>query len=135
VAHLVSYTPDNNGTKTIKREAGMDSQLFQRKTRKIVPSDHSLARIQQRGINPAVFDLLLQYGAKEYDRMGGKILFFNHRSRLRIQRELGDQALALVEKSAKLYAVVSKDNSLITVGHRYRRIWRDRPPFHPHPGF
>lgn len=91
-------------------------------------SQHSRARMQQRGVPQPALELLVRYGTKEHDHKGSKILYFSHRSMRRIARELGDKALTYLDKSFDLYAVMGDNGEIITVGHRYRRILRDRKP-------
>lgn len=101
---------------------------FDQRHHDVYLSEHGLARMRQRGIDPAGLELLLRYGAREHDHKGGRILYFSHRSLRRMVRDLGSGAHGMMEKCAQLYAVTGGDGEIITVGHRYRRILRDRKP-------
>jgi hypothetical protein len=84
---------------------------------------HAQARCQQRGIPPLLIDLLLQFGATE-DAGGGTCkLFFDKKARRKLRAYAGPVA-PLLDQHLDVYAVVSSDDSLITVGHRSERIRR-----------
>lgn len=91
-------------------------------------SQHGRTRMQQRGVPQPALELLVRYGTREHDHKGSQILYFSHRSKRRIARDLGDKAMPSLDKSLDLYAVVGENGEIITVGHRYRRILRDRKP-------
>lgn len=86
---------------------------------------HAEIRAQQRGIPPAVIELLLSYGTSHHDRHRGMVLYFDSRSRKRLQRAVDERALAHYSGQLDCYAVLSTDGSVITVGHRTRRFRLD----------
>ena len=66
---------------------------------------HASIRSQQRGIPPLVVDLLLQFGCREHDHTGAEIVYFDRRSKKRLES----------------YAVLA-DGEIVTVGARFKRI-------------
>ena len=75
-------------------------------------SAHALTRMQQRGIPAAVVDDLLDWGRAVHDHRGAEIFFFDRKAR------------AATRRSSSAYLVVSTDGTVITVGHRVRRLPR-----------
>lgn len=45
------------------------------------------------------------------------------RARARLQREKGQDVACALDKDLNAYAVVDPEGRIVTVGHRYRRIW------------
>ena len=86
---------------------------------------HAATRIQQRGIDSQAFECLLAYGSSVHDHRGGEILLFDKRAWKRLERSVDEQTLRRVSESRALYAVQSSDGSLLTVGHRFKRVRRD----------
>jgi len=70
----------------------------------------------------------MSYGATEFDHRGASIYHFDKKSRRRLERELGREALRQLEQLTGLYAVVAEDGKVITAGHRLSRIFSDRKP-------
>jgi len=87
-------------------------------------TEHARARMQQRGISPAVLELLLDYGREEHDHRGCRIVRFDKRSRSRVLRDLGAELFRRVERHLGTYAVIASDDAIVTVGHRVRRMPR-----------
>ena len=81
-------------------------------------TSHARARMQQRGIPPAVLQLLLDYGREAHDHRGCLIVRFDKRSRQRVLRELGPERFRRVERHLDAYAVIAADDAVMTVGHR-----------------
>jgi hypothetical protein len=81
---------------------------------------HASIRCQQRGIPPLVVDLLLQFGRREHDHSGAEIVYFDHRSKKRIESYAGGLSSKLSEYLDS-YAVVA-DGEIVTVGVRFKRI-------------
>lgn len=84
---------------------------------------HARARMQQRGISPAVIDCLLRFGSEQYDRHGGVVVFFDKAARRRLLRD-GRLSPVEMERMQGVYAVVSHEGSVVTTGHRRRRVRR-----------
>ena len=86
---------------------------------------HAEARAQQRGIPPLVVQWLDQFGEEEYDGHGGILRFFSHASRRALEREVGRAPVRKLHEYLDIYKVESSyDGSVITIGHRTRRINR-----------
>jgi hypothetical protein len=81
-------------------------------------TSHARARMQQRGISPAVLDVLLEYGREAHDHRGCLIVRFDKRSRRRAARALGRELFRRVERHLGAYAVIGPDDAVVTVGHR-----------------
>lgn len=88
-------------------------------------TDHATVRLRQRGIPTVVVDWLLKYGSTAHDHRGARVIFFDKESRRRLVRAEGDQVTRSYGKFLNAYAVLTaKGNDVITVGHRYKRIYR-----------
>lgn len=86
-------------------------------------SRHAKTRCQQRCIPPMLVDLLLRFGVTE--RAPGKAdkVFFNRTARKQIKAYAGPLAGQL-DQHLDIYAVVSGDGAVVTIGHRQERIRR-----------
>lgn len=91
-----------------------------------VLSQHADIRAQQRGIPRDVLDILLRYGRQEHDHMGGLVVTFDAHSLERVMRQEPASTWRRVSESRSLYAVIDISGHVITAGHRYRRLIRDR---------
>ena len=85
---------------------------------------HAQARLQQRGIPANVVENLLDFGRHTYDHRGGTILFFDHRARNRLRRQIANDSYKQIESHLDTYAVLGADGVIVTVGHRTQRINR-----------
>ncbi|MDP6653743.1 MAG: DUF4258 domain-containing protein [Gammaproteobacteria bacterium] len=85
---------------------------------------HAENRMQQRGINRQAVDYVLAYGRKSYDHHGCRVVWLDKQARLRIHEEEGHEVVRKLDKCFNTYAVIDQNGTVITVGHRYRRIWR-----------
>lgn len=83
-------------------------------------SQHANKRSQQRGVPPLIVDLLIQFGAREYDGKGAEIYFFDNKAKKRLKSYAGGLISKLSEQ-LDAYAVISEDK-VITVGTRHKRI-------------
>jgi hypothetical protein len=81
--------------------------------------------MQQRGISAATLDALLEFGRVQHAGSGRDIVFFDRNARTRLERA-GVLRGSDADRACKSYAIVESDGAVITVGHRYRRIPRDR---------
>ena len=97
------------------------SQLFLRETL----STHARRRMQQRGISAAALDALLDFGRSTRAGRGRELVFFDHRARERLSCA---KVLAAAEATrvCNSYAIVGSDGTVVTVGHRFRRVPRGR---------
>lgn len=97
-------------------------------------TSHAEVRLRQRGIRTDVLDCLLAYGRREYDHADCEILYFDTRAIERVQRQEGPQLAHLVSDHRDVYAVVDSDGCIVTAGHRFRRILRDKSLANFRPG-
>src|SRR5437667_5029560 len=82
---------------------------------------HAQARAQQRGIPHLIVEWLLEFGARK-PSAGADMVYFDKRSREALRRYAGRQALAKLDGLLDVYAVVSNDGQVLTLGHRTKRI-------------
>lgn len=87
-------------------------------------TDHAARRCRQRGIEPLTVELLERFGATVHDGRGATVRFFDKASRRRMERDLGQRAVARFHEWTDAYLVVASDGSIVTAGHRTRRIRR-----------
>ena len=79
-------------------------------------------RQQQRGIPPLIMEWLSQYGACRHDHRGAEILYFDKQSRKALARDVGEEIVSRLSALLDTYAVVSDAGTVITVGHRFKRV-------------
>jgi hypothetical protein len=102
-------------------------------------TQHARTRMQQRGINAAALGALLDFGRVARAGRGRDIVYFDKRARQRLARATAlSPARAAADSSARAavapakagaqvcntYAILESDGTVITVGHRTRRINR-----------
>jgi hypothetical protein len=85
---------------------------------------HARQRMQQRGISRQALDYVLAYGRVSHDHHGGCVVWLDRRARAQIAREAGREVLRRLDKHLNAYAVMDPDGTVLTVGHRYRRVLR-----------
>jgi hypothetical protein len=85
-------------------------------------STHARVRMQQRGISPEALEILLELGQVS-PAPGGRQVFFLDRAH---RKELGRRGMRIRERDRlkRLYAITDEHGTVVTVGHRYRRIAR-----------
>src|SRR5947207_2881640 len=88
-----------------------------------VLTSHARARMQQRGVRADALEALLDFGREVPAGEGCGLLFFDKRSRARLARA-NAVAATEAERICKSYAIVGSDGTVLTVGHRFRRIPR-----------
>jgi hypothetical protein len=81
--------------------------------------------MQQRGIRPEMLEALLDFGREVHVAGGRDMVFFDKRARARLAKA-GIVRDAQADRVCKSYALLSSEGTVITVGHRYRRILRGR---------
>ena len=84
-------------------------------------TNHAQIRMQQRGISAASLEALLEFGRAR--PAGGRrdIVFFDKKARARLARAALVSGPA-ADRACKGYAIVESDGTVITVGHRFRRL-------------
>jgi len=89
----------------------------------MVQTQHAALRARQRAIPPLVKQLLEEFGEHVFDGRGGVLVFFSRRSMRRMERSLGHRPVAKLSEYFGAYMVQdSHDGTVVTVGHRSRRI-------------
>jgi hypothetical protein len=85
-------------------------------------TNHARKRLQQRAIPPFILDYLDSFGCSK--RCGGsERMFFDKAARRRLAHHLGGEAaLQPIERWLGVYAVVGDDGTVVTVGHRTKRL-------------
>ncbi len=86
-------------------------------------TNHAYARMQQRGIQPVEIEAVLDFGQCEFHQ--GCEIFSVRKSVTRKLLKLGKLPHELLGKMHRIY-VVTKGDLIITVGHRYKRLKRER---------
>ena len=84
-------------------------------------SGHARARMQQRGIDRDAIDSILDFGREHHDHHGSVIVMLDRAATRRLARSGGVEG-ARLDGLRGLYAVVGNDGSVVTVGHRIRRV-------------
>lgn len=87
-------------------------------------TQHAANRMQQRGIKPETIEILLACVAREHDHHGFTILYFDKPARQRLRHQYGSDQYRKIERQLDAYAVVAENGSVVTVGHRTKRINR-----------
>ena len=85
-------------------------------------TDHAAARMQQRGIRAQALEVLLDYGRVAHVEGGRDIVYFDKKARARLAK-VGDSRDA--GHLTRTYAILAPDGTVVTVGHRFRRIPRN----------
>lgn len=87
---------------------------------------HALVRARQRGIDPEALACLLSYGRRHHDHRGAEIVTFDRAALDEVARREPRPTWRKAVEASSLYAVLGPDGHVITAGHRYRRVIRDR---------
>ena len=87
-------------------------------------NNHAVARMRQRAISETTIGYLIEWGRKVYDHKGGIIRYFDKTSRSQLLKRVGVERARELEGQMDAYVVVSPCGTVITVGHRYKRINR-----------
>ena len=75
-------------------------------------SSHAEVRMQQRGVERALLECLLEYGARQYDHKGCEIVFLTDDCLDAIARHENHHLFVRVAAARSIYAVVDADGSL-----------------------
>lgn len=87
-------------------------------------STHAQTRMQQRGVTSGLLKLLDAYGATQYDHRGAAVRYFNKAARRKLRHSEGAEVYRAIEAKLNVYAVVTHDGRIVTVGRRDHRINR-----------
>jgi len=87
---------------------------------------HALIRARQRGIDLEALACLLGYGRRHHDHRGAEILTFDRAALDQVARRESRATWRKAVEASTLYAVLGLDGCVITTGHRWRRVIRDR---------
>ncbi len=83
---------------------------------------HARARMQQRGIRSDALEALLDFGsARHLHSKGRELVFFDKKARSRLAKA-NAAAAREADRLRRTYAIVGADGTVITVGHRFRRV-------------
>lgn len=95
---------------------------------------HAAIRAKQRGVNRSVLDCLLQYGRHEHDHMGCEVVTFDDETLDEVARLESRDLWRKVAEARSVYAIVDSEGSVVTTGHRFRKVLRDRSLSSNRPG-
>ena len=84
---------------------------------------HAQKRSQQRAIPPILIDLLRQFGTTEKAAGGVNKVFFDKAARRRVHAYAGVLG-SVLDQYLRVYAVISNDDEVITVGYLLERVRR-----------
>ena len=87
-------------------------------------TQHAQQRMQQRGIPRQAIGYVLTYGRVSHDHRGTRVMWLDKRCRARLGREEGREVVRELDKHLDAYVVTDMDGTVVTVGHRYRRVRR-----------
>lgn len=86
---------------------------------------HAIERANQRGIRHAILDVLLAFGNSAPMGSGRECIFMDHDARRRAKAKLG-KAYAKFERKLDSFVIIANDGmTIVTCGHRTRKIWRN----------
>ena len=86
---------------------------------------HAQTRMQQRAISTDALECLLDFGcARHLHSKGRELVFFDKRARIQLLK-IAPAVARKIGRIGKTYAVLGRDGTVITVGHRYKRISRE----------
>jgi hypothetical protein len=89
-------------------------------------SRHAKQQKQRRGLSTTTVNLLLLYGSMTHDHRGAELYHFDKAALRHLERDWGTAVAHQADRLQRTFAVCSTDGTVITVGHRYKRIRRDR---------
>ena len=88
----------------------------------ITVTEHAKIRMQQRAISAEMLDKLLEFGEIKFNGNGTEIVTFPKRIVKKLKTELPHREFVSLEKHLKMYAVLTTDDELVTVGYRTRHL-------------
>lgn len=86
-------------------------------------STHARVRMQQRGITAQAIAMLLEVGRAGSAGGGREIVFLDKQEQRRLSR-IEPLPVRGRDRLAGLYAITDAHGTVVTVGHRYRRLAR-----------
>lgn len=88
-------------------------------------TQHGEIRARQRGIPPLIEEWLDAYGEEDFDGRGARRVYFSKKSIRRMERDFGRAPVRKLSEWLNAYKVEAlEEDRIITIGHRYHRIWR-----------
>ena len=134
---LTAYSPLARGVLTGKykpdadplegsRASRQDRRMMQTEWRResLVMAQDVVAHAKKRGITPGLLQLLAAYGDKAHDHHGGQLRYFSKAARRRLLAHEGAAVYRAIESKLDVYAVITLDGCVVTVGRRDKRITR-----------
>ena len=85
-------------------------------------TQHARARMQQRAISTDLLEKLLDFGEIRFNGNGTEIVSFPKRAVKKLKDALSHREFVSLEKHLKIYAILTTDHDLVTVGHRTRHL-------------
>ena len=86
-------------------------------------TQHALKRSSQRGVSERAIEYILEHGTSKYDGHGGVVHFLNKKEKKYINKN-EQEIFNRFDRFKNLFVVTSSySGEVITVGHRYRRIF------------
>ena len=76
-------------------------------------------------VKTQIVEMLFQCGAKEHDHRGATILYFDKQARQRLCDQYGVEKIKKIDQQLNTYAVIARNGTVMTVGHRTKRINRN----------
>lgn len=89
-------------------------------------TEHARTRAQRRGIHPDELDALLSYGRRIHDHLGGLIYTFDDEGLSQLREDAPKALWKRLQSHRSIYVVTNADGRVITTGHRFKRVVRDR---------
>lgn len=83
-------------------------------------TDHAIARMKQRAIEPMLVELVCRYGHEER-RHKATVYALDKKGRKRLRQECGRHCYKSLEDKLNIGVVVSDDGAVITAFHRTKR--------------
>ena len=87
-------------------------------------TEHARARMRQRAIDARAVECIVDFGRAEHQRGGSSLVYLDRGGERRIRLELGEEARRRLGKRVRAYVVLAADGTVVTVGHRVRRVKR-----------
>ncbi len=85
-------------------------------------TQHARARMQQRAISADLLEKLFDFGEVRFNGNGTEIVTFPKRAIKKLKEALPHREFVSLEKHLKIYAILTTDDDLVTVGHRTRHL-------------